>query len=298
MHLVRNPNQDEMRDGKIITVRRKKLWEYQLEMILEFQRFCEKHNLKWFATSGTLFAAVKFHGFSPTDFIVSLAMLRPDYDRFRKIAHDEFHYPILLDAYYDHEYPEGTTGAGRWPVFPLIKIRDERTMMLEHEKWKELPQGIWLDVSPFDSFPPFDNPKFNSDFEILKTLYSATFSPKSFAERLKKDEKFPVPKDQLQKFLDMPYKKRAQIFEDHCGRIFHGSKYLGNFLNQSKKFERAWFEKIEWIPFEKSAIPIPSGYKEILKTYYPDYPEYKVARHIDIWSTDVSYKEYFEKIDL
>ena len=297
--LIRNPNQDEMRNGTVITVRRKKLWEAQLELVLEFQRFCERHNLKWFATTGTLFAATKFHGFNPTDFIISLAMLRPDYERFRKIARTEIHYPLLFDPYYDHEYPEGTTRAGRWPVFPLTKIRDERTTMLEHSNWKDLPQGIWIDVAPLDSFPPFDSPKFDMNFEVLRTLYSATFSPTAFADRLKKDEKFPISKDQLQKFLVLPYKKRAEIFEEHCGKMFCESKYLGTFLNMRlKPFERSWFEKIEWIPFENSALPIPSGYEQILKTYYSDYPNCKIVRNIDIWSTDISWREYFAQVEI
>ena len=299
MSLIRNPDQDEMRNGTVITVRRKKLWQYQLEMILEFQHFCEKHNLKWFATSGTLLAAIKFHGFNPTDFIISLAMLRPDYDRFRKIAREEFHYPILLDAYYDHEYPEGTIGAGRWPVFPLIKIRDERTTMLEHPKWKDLPQGIWMDVAPLDSFPPFANPELDANFEVLRTLYSATFSPAAVTDSLKKEAKFPISKDQFQKFLELPYKKRAEIFEMHCGKMFKDdSKYLGTFLNMKLRFEHNWFEKIEWIPFENSALPIPSGYEQILKTYYSDYPNTKLFRNIDIWSTDISWREYFAQVEI
>ena len=298
MSLVRNPNRDEIRDGKIVTVRQKKLWETQLNLILEFQRFCERHNLKWFATSATLFAAVKFHGFNPRDCMISLAMLRPDYDKFRQLAREEFHYPILFDPWYDHEYPKDRTSAGSWPVHPLTKIRDERTMMLEFPKWKDLPQGIWIDISPLDSFPPFDNPQLESNFEVLKTLYSATFSPKNFAERLKKEEKFPASKEHLQQFLEMPYKIRAQFFEEHCSRIFHDSKYLGTFLNQKRRLEHAWFKKIEWIPFENSALPIPHEFEQILKTYYPNYPKHTINRNINIWSTDISYKEYFEKISV
>ena len=297
MSLIRNPNQDEIRDKKIVTVRQKKLWDCQLQLMLEFQHFCERHNLKWFATSATLFAAIKFHGFNPRDCMISLAMLRPDYDKFRQLAREEFHYPLLFDPWYDHEYPKGRTKAGSWPVHPLTKIRDERTMMLEFPEWKDLPQGIWIDISPLDSFPPSESQKFNSEFEALQLMYEATFSPAKFKERLKKEDSFILPKDQLQKLVELPYKQRAEIFERNCGRLFNDSKYLGSFLNQKRKFERIWFEKIEWVPFENSAIPIPSEFEQILKTYYPNYPNHTIKRNIDIWSTDVSYKEYFEKVD-
>ena len=94
---VNNINRDEIRNGFLVTSQRKKLWNVQINLIQEFARICKKHNLRWFAIYGTLLGAVRHRGFIPWDDDVDIAMLRPDYEKFRKIAADEIKPPYHLD---------------------------------------------------------------------------------------------------------------------------------------------------------------------------------------------------------
>ena len=90
---IENIDRDEMRSGFLVTSHRKKLWNAQIGLIKEFDRICKKYNLRWFAIGGTLIGAARHGGFVPWDDDVDIAMLRPDYEKFRKIAADEIKSP-------------------------------------------------------------------------------------------------------------------------------------------------------------------------------------------------------------
>ena len=82
---IDNIDHDEMRDGFLVTSQRKKLWNVQIGLIKEFERICKKHGLRWFAIGGTLMGAARHKGFIPWDDDVDVAMLRPEYEKLRKI---------------------------------------------------------------------------------------------------------------------------------------------------------------------------------------------------------------------
>ena len=67
----------------------RKLQMIELEMLLEIDRICRKHNIEYFLSSGSLLGAVRHGGFIPWDDDLDIYMMRKEYERFLDICRTE-----------------------------------------------------------------------------------------------------------------------------------------------------------------------------------------------------------------
>ena len=89
--------QSEYRDGYLVDETMKKVWAVELELLEQFQRLCERHQLRYYAIGGTLLGAVRHKGFIPWDDDADIGMLREDYEKFRQacerdLDHNRFYF--------------------------------------------------------------------------------------------------------------------------------------------------------------------------------------------------------------
>ena len=127
---------------------RKQLREVQLtglEILQEVHRICEKHQIPYVIIAGTLLGSVRHGGFIPWDDDVDIALLRPDYERFREVCRKELD-PARFVFQDDRCEPGYRWGFG--------KVRRKDTLFLR-EYTEHMPyfQGIFLDVFPMDEVP-------------------------------------------------------------------------------------------------------------------------------------------------
>lgn len=116
-----------------------------LDILLEIDRICKKHQIRYWLSSGTLIGAMRHGGFIPWDDDLDIEMMREDYVKLMKVLPEELpDWLALQNSDTDPHY-----------FFFYAKIRDRRSKMLENTNydriWKE--QGIYIDIFPMERHP-------------------------------------------------------------------------------------------------------------------------------------------------
>ena len=119
-----------------------KLRRVELEILNEIVRICEKHELNYILTAGTLIGAIRHKGFIPWDDDIDIALPRKDFNKLINICKTELDEKFYLDC------PD--TNNKYW--LPLFKIRKKNTIYEEmfQEKYQGC-KGIWVDILPLDN---------------------------------------------------------------------------------------------------------------------------------------------------
>lgn len=113
-----------------------------LEMLLELDRICRKHDIPYFLYGGTLLGAVRHGGFIPWDDDLDVALMRSDYLRLLKVLPAELPgYLALQTADTDPNY-----------FYLIDKVRDRRTYLQECCAYEEVfrERGVYIDIFPLE----------------------------------------------------------------------------------------------------------------------------------------------------
>lgn len=122
----------------------RKMQLLQLDMLVELDRVCRENKINYTIFGGTLLGAVRHKGYIPWDDDADIAMLREDYEKFKKVA-DQMDPNICY--FQDHENdPEYRWGYGKLRRTGTTYVRVGQ----EHLKCKT---GVFVDVFPMDDIP-------------------------------------------------------------------------------------------------------------------------------------------------
>ena len=116
-----------------------------LDILVEVDRICKKHDIRYWLSSGTLIGALRHDGFIPWDDDLDIEMMHSDYLRLMKVLPEELpEWLALQNDETDENY-----------FFFYAKVRDRRSRMLEENAYDRLwrEQGIYIDIFPMEQHP-------------------------------------------------------------------------------------------------------------------------------------------------
>ncbi len=285
----------------------RKLQLIELDILLELDRICRKHNIQYWLSSGTLLGAVRHGGFIPWDDDLDTRMMREDYERFCKVCETELDTErFFLQTYKtDPEY--------RW-LYAKMRRKGTEYLRAGQEAIKCM-SGVSIDIFVLDNVP--DNPISRKLFTwirrgCIKTLWSVVgvTEDKSRWKRLlyrglrHVDKMIPLTiMEHLAKWSNK--KKTAKVC---CIGFYRKNPYvLKKDPNLPGKAPETWYDESFEIEFEGFMFYAYGGYQESLRGAYGDYmnlpPEEKRFTHppkrycldvdIDLRGRDV--KEYMSR---
>lgn len=122
----------------------RKMQLLQLDMMVELDRICRKHDIKYCITYGTMIGAVRHKGYIPWDDDADISMLREEYEKFKSVA-DQLDPSICY--FQDH-----TTDPGyRWGYGKLR--RTGTTFVRLGQEHLRCKTGVFIDIFPLDDVP-------------------------------------------------------------------------------------------------------------------------------------------------
>lgn len=241
-----------------------------LEMLIALADFCEKNDIRYYLSGGTLLGAVRHQGFIPWDDDIDVNMPRPDCKKLQELS-------AGVIGRYKLVAPDGNA------VYPgnHWKLYDESVVIENSYKGtstKMIYHPLFIDIFPIEGLPDNDRDttKHYKSMDIYKKMYNcmdgSLIHGKTFLSKAFHLVGRPVA-----------YAFGRQFFINNVQRIaesipFDSSEYIGVMMtNIHREEERV--KKSEYIPqidltFEGHTFKAPQGYHQYLfQLYGADYME-------------------------
>lgn len=128
-------------NGEGTTLRKAQL--RMLDILIEVDKICKRHNIPYWLEGGTLLGAVRHGGFIPWDDDLDISVLRKDMRKLKK---------ALIE-----ELPDQFVYQDRWTDFnyqlPFSKVRDIYSKFDAEGSSKLQNRGIFIDIIPYENVP-------------------------------------------------------------------------------------------------------------------------------------------------
>lgn len=228
------------------------------DMLKVIHQICEKHDIKYWLTDGSLLGSIRHQGFIPWDDDADVGMLRKDYNRFMEILETE------LPAPYKIESAENQThGIHNW--CKIMYMEDFEWI----DWWGNWTKGLSIDVFPFDYVPEKNKNNISLKEKMVNRIACIRYPLEGN-----------VIKSALQKMIN-----KAKIHDIYAG--FNKESSVVTYGMELPYYGYAYFDVEDIFPLKKGKFGrhefyIPNNYDKFLTTLYGDYmkipsPENRVS---------------------
>lgn len=280
------------------TVRLKEAQDASLEILLEVDRICRAHGIKYLMDAGTLLGAVRHKGFIPWDDDVDIAMTRENFDRFFELIRGDVSgkgkaedgLPDTMQLVMPDEYRGGEAFYDFTPRIIYLNSR-RRAETPETEFYEGKLNHLWVDIFILDNIP--DNGLADSLTRFRqKMIYGYAMSHRfqldmdkySASDRRKVEMLVSRGKKKDMKELFRAQDELSRKYNDRKTKRMYYSNYQPDYMQDT--VEREWSEETTELEFEGHMLMAPAEPDKVLRVIYGDYmqlpPEEKrVPSHSD-----------------
>ncbi len=236
----------------------------QLELLQEVNRICKKCGIRYNIVAGTLLGAVRHQGYIPWDDDADVALLRPEYEKFRKACKTELNHEKFY--FQDHRATKGY----RWGYG---KLRRKGTVFLrQNQEHMTYEQGVFIDIFPLDGVP---------DNYLLRSLFNfECFCVRKmlWARVGKVADKNPL----MRGWYGLLDKVPEQRIFAHYHKMIRRSRRSGGRMvrtllyptaNNEYGYYRCWYENTVPMEFEGVEFEAIRDYDSYLRYEYGNYME-------------------------
>ena len=287
---------------KLLSYDKGRLFTVLVDILVQFDRFCERNNLQYYAFAGTLLGTIRHNGIIPWDDDIDVVMPREDYNKMLTLASNsglDLRYQFL-NADIDPYFPKAFTR--------LTNI--DTTEIPIKDAMYNYNHGCFIDIFPVDYIP--EGKLKRSVYYRLTDLYiqllhiSGRYQSGAGSVGMSRIRSViyylscPLFKSGL-----LSVKKISEKLNKHASKFIKEKEFckeIGTVVFSSGN-PRFIYKKDDYLgvairyPFENTSIPIPEGYDNILRKTYGDYmtPVKQQSEHGDtIIDLDTGYKAYIK----
>ena len=239
----------------------------ELKIALEIKRICDKNNINYFLTAGTLLGAVRHGGFIPWDDDMDIGMLRKDYNQFIEACKTDLSNEFFLQTWdTDPDFP-----------FSFAKIRLRNTHFIEgfSENVGE-NNGLFVDIFPFDNVPDSQNARKKQarKYFVCKRLL---WIKKGMGINMKKESK----RQAVRYYVFLLFSKlfNYNAIKKYFKKVQNKYNDIktemvvtdGSYSYDKESIRRSWVENLELVKFETEEFLSYKDRNAYLQHFYGDY---------------------------
>lgn len=249
-----------MKNIRLIDIKKR-----EIEILLDFDRFCKLNKLKYYLAGGTLLGAIRHKGFIPWDDDIDVCMPRKDYEFFvKKFSSEKNKLDVRCNLLNNFD-------------LPFAKIVDLYTIIESKFDESENNKHLWIDIFPVDGLP--------ENIDEVKIIYDKCNFYRTILGLV--TAKLGEGTTTFRKYAKYIFKPLAKLYGrkrciDKIEQIaksnpYETSKYVGavtwGLYGTGERMLKSEFEKSVEVEFEGHKFPAFSCWDSYLRGLYGNYME-------------------------